>query len=113
MTTRILLAAAIVSLLGACATTRMSDAESLSLYSAHAGEPVRTIRYFDPISWEKVDDNHLLLTMRPREVYLLTIGGPCLGWGGASPAAAWRGAPSSSSTVAVSSFLDRHLRKSA
>ena len=86
MTTRILLAAAIVSLLGACATTRMSDAESLSLYSAHAGEPVRTIRYFDPISWEKVDDNHLLLTMRPREVYLLTIGGPCLGWGGASPA---------------------------
>ena len=76
MTTRILLAAAIVSLLGACATTRMSDAESLSLYSAHAGEPVRTIRYYDPISWEKVDDTHLLLT----------IGGPCLGWGGASPA---------------------------
>jgi len=86
MPVRILLAAAIASLLAACASTRMTDAESLAAYSAHAGAPVRTIRYFDPISWEKIDDQHLLLTMRPREVYLLKVGGPCLDWAGASPA---------------------------
>ena len=86
MSFRLLLGASIVSLVAACATTRMSDAETLSLYGSHAGDPVRTIRYRDPIGWEKVDDHHLLLTLRPREVYLLTINGPCLDWAGASPA---------------------------
>jgi hypothetical protein len=74
------------SVLGGCATTnRMSDAERLALYSAHAGAPVRDIRYTDPISWEKIDDHHMLLTMRPSEAWLLRIGGPCLAWGGSSP----------------------------
>ncbi len=86
MSSRILLAASIAALLAGCATTRMSDAQSLALYRDHAGAPVRTIRYFDPVSWEKVDDDHLLLTMRPREVYLLRSAGPCLDWAGASPA---------------------------
>lgn len=85
MAFRLFLAASIVALLAACATTRMSDAETLALYRAHAGEPLRTVRYYDPVSWEEVDEDHLLLTMRPREVYLLRISGPCLDWGGASP----------------------------
>jgi hypothetical protein len=85
MPARLLIAAAVAALLGACASTRMSDAERLALYGAHAGAPVKTIRYTDPIGWEKVDGEHLLLTLRPREVYLMTVSGPCLDWGGASP----------------------------
>jgi uncharacterized protein DUF6491 len=71
--------------LAACATTRMSEPEKLALYSGHAGAPVKSIRYTNPISWDKVDDNHLLLTLRPREVWLLRVSGPCLDWGSASP----------------------------
>ena len=85
MTFRLFLAASIAALLAACATTRMSDAETLAMYRAHAGEPLRTIRYYDPVSWEEVDKDHLLLTMRPREVYLVRISGPCLDWGGSAP----------------------------
>ncbi|HET7656089.1 MAG TPA: DUF6491 family protein [Luteimonas sp.] len=87
MSPRLLLAASITTLLAAgCATTpRMSDAESLALYTSHAGDPVKSVRYRDPISWDKVDDQHLILTMRPREVYLVKINGPCLDWGSASP----------------------------
>jgi hypothetical protein len=71
--------------LAACATTRMSDQERLALYNAHAGEPVRTIRYTSPLGWERVDDEHLVLNMRPTESWLLTVPGPCLDWGSASP----------------------------
>jgi hypothetical protein len=46
---------------------------------------VRDIRYYSPIGWDKVDDQHLLLTMRPTEVWLIRVSGPCLDWGGASP----------------------------
>jgi|SRR5690606_35437674 len=71
--------------LAGCATTRMSDAEKLAFYEAHAGEPVKDIRYRDPIGWDKVDDEHLLLTMRPDEVWLIEVSGPCLDYGSASP----------------------------
>ena len=82
----VMILAALASLaLSACASTRMSDGERLALYSAHAGVPVRNIRYTSPIGWDKVDDQHLLLTMRPTEAYLLKVSGPCLDWGGASP----------------------------
>jgi hypothetical protein len=87
MSPRLLLAASITTLLAAgCATTpRMSDAASLALYTSHASDPVRSVRYRDPISWDKIDDQHLVLTMRPREVYLVKINGPCLDWGSGSP----------------------------
>jgi len=71
--------------IGACATTRMSEPDRLALYQAHAGEPVKTIRYRDPIGWERVDDKHLVLNMRPNEAWLLTVPGPCLDWGSATP----------------------------
>ncbi|HJX86803.1 MAG TPA: DUF6491 family protein [Gemmatimonadales bacterium] len=72
--------------LAACASTgRMSESDKLALYSSHAGAPVRDIRYYSPIGWDKVDDQHLLLTMRPTEVWLIRVSGPCLDWGGASP----------------------------
>lgn len=81
--------------LAACASNRMSDDARLALYSAHAGAPVKDIRYNNPIGWEKIDDDHLLLTMRPSEAYLLRISGPCLDWAGGTP------------TIIVSNNLNR------
>jgi len=72
--------------LAACASmASMSDTQKLALYSSHAGAPVRDIRYTTPLGWDKIDDDHLLLTMRPTEVWLLRISGPCLDWGSGSP----------------------------
>ena len=72
--------------LGACATTEsLSDQQKLALYSGHAGAPVAKIRYRTPIGWEKVDDSHLLLQMRPTESWLLRLSGPCLEWTASVP----------------------------
>jgi hypothetical protein len=71
--------------LAACATTRMGDQERLALYDAHSGAPVKTIRYTSPMGWERIDDEHLVLNMRPNEAWLLTVPGPCLDWGSAAP----------------------------
>jgi hypothetical protein len=57
----------------------------LALYQRHAGAPVKQVRYYDPMGWDRVDDTHLVLQMRPRESWLLTLAGPCLGWSGGSP----------------------------
>ena len=78
-----------MTLLAACATTaRVSDEQRLALYAAHAGEPVNSIRYTTPMGWEAVDDEHLLLNMRPRESYLLRLDGFCLKQGGSQLAIA-------------------------
>lgn len=69
----------------ACATTGPSDSEHLALYMRHAGQPVNQIRYRDVMGWERVDGNHVLLNMRPRESWLLTLPDSCLDWGGGSP----------------------------
>jgi len=82
-TARFLLPAASVALLAAtaCATTRMSDSQKLALYQSQAGAPVKSIRYADPIGWQRIDDMHFVLDVRPRESWLVTMSGPCLGWG--------------------------------
>jgi len=71
------LSAALLVSLAACASS-MPRAERLALYQAHAGEPMQKIPYFSPQGWEEVDENHILLTMRPSEVYLMKLNGPCL-----------------------------------
>jgi len=71
------LSAAMLVSLAACASS-MPRAERLALYQAHAGEPLNKIPYFSPQGWEEVDDDHILLTMRPSEVYLMKLNGPCL-----------------------------------
>ena len=71
--------------LAACATNRMSDNDRLAMYQAHAGAPVKQIRNHDPISWDRIDDQHVLLATRPNESWLLTVSGPCLDWGSSSP----------------------------
>ena len=72
-------------LLAACATTRMSDNQRLALYTSHAGEPVNKIRYVTPMGWERIDGQHVVVNMRPRENWLLKLSGSCLDWGGGSP----------------------------
>jgi hypothetical protein len=82
--TRFLLPAAALAMLAAaaCATTpRMSDAQKLALYQGQAGAPVKSVRYVQPIGWQRIDDLHFVLDVRPRESWLVTMSGPCLGWG--------------------------------
>ena len=71
--------------LAACATNRPSDADRLALYEAHSGAPVKQIRFFNAMGWDRIDDEHVLLNMRPNETWLLKVSGPCLDWGSASP----------------------------
>ena len=78
---RFLLPAASLLLLAACATTRMNDPQKLALYQGQAGAPVKSIRYVDPIGWERIDNFHLVLNVRPRESWLVSMSGPCLDWG--------------------------------
>jgi hypothetical protein len=69
---------AVVALsLSACASS-VPRADRLAMYQANAGAPVKQIRYFSPQGWEEVDDHHIILTMRPTEVYLVRLSGPCL-----------------------------------
>ncbi|HSD16515.1 MAG TPA: DUF6491 family protein [Thermomonas sp.] len=75
----------VVASLTACATSRMSDTDRLAMYQAHAGEPVKQIRYYDAMGWDRVDDEHVVLSMRPKESWLVKVSGLCLDWGGGSP----------------------------
>ena len=59
-----------------CAT--MTDAERLAQIQSYAGDPVKQIRYFAPQGWEEVDEDHIILSMRPSETYLVRLSGPCL-----------------------------------
>ena len=72
-------------LLAGCATGRLSDSERLALYQQHAGAPVNQIRYQQPMGWDRIDDQHVVLQMRPNESWLLRLSGPCLQWGNGSP----------------------------
>ncbi len=71
--------------LAACATSRMSDTDRLALYQAHAGEPVKQIRNYNAMGWDRVDDQHVVISMRPKESWLVKVSGPCLDWGSGSP----------------------------
>ena len=71
--------------LAGCATHGPTDSQRLAMYMSHAGEPVNQVRYYNPQGWERIDDAHIVLTMRPREQYLLTLSGPCLQWSTGMP----------------------------
>jgi hypothetical protein len=76
----------LVAVLGLSACTgRMTDADRFAMYDANAGAPVKQIRYYSAMGWDRIDDQHVLLSMRPSETWLLRVSGPCLDWGGASP----------------------------
>lgn len=80
-----MVAAALALGLAGCATGRLSDTERLALYQQHAGAPVNQIRYVDPMGWDRIDDQHVVLQMRPNESWLLRLSGPCLQWSSGSP----------------------------
>ncbi|MFD0739493.1 DUF6491 family protein [Lysobacter koreensis] len=65
--------------LGACASDRgLRDAERLSLYRAHAGEPVASFRYTGSLNgWTPLGDSALAVWTRPRQAYLLSLNGTC------------------------------------
>ena len=64
--------------LGACSTTRMSDAETLALYKAHAGEPVKSFQYLGHLKgWTPLGDTALAVWTKPTQAYLLELYGPC------------------------------------
>lgn len=77
--------AAALAASGCASTARLDDGQRLALYQAHAGAPVSQVRYYDPIGWDRVDGQHVVLEMRPSETWLLTLSGPCLDWAGGSP----------------------------
>ncbi len=61
-----------------CATSKLSDSERYTLYREHAGEPIRSFRYFGDINgWTPLDDSSLVVWTRPAEAYLLDLYGPC------------------------------------
>ena len=73
--------------LAACATTPRADgAESLALYLAHADAPVQQFHYFGrAMGWQRVDGQHVLLDLKPRESWLLRVTPSCLDWGSGAP----------------------------
>ncbi|MEO6364964.1 MAG: DUF6491 family protein [Luteimonas sp.] len=83
----VLLALLIAALASACASDGgMRDAEKLAMYQQHADVPLKNIPYNNnPIGWESVDGEHLLLTVTPRNVYLMKLSGPCLDYNSGSP----------------------------
>lgn len=72
---------AAVLLLGACATTpREASADKLARYQSFAGEPVRSIPYNASGSrgFDIIDEEHMVVEIRPTEGYLFSLSGPCL-----------------------------------
>ena len=68
---------AAAALLAGCASSQ-TKAETLAMYQSHASEPVKQVPFFSPQGWEEIDRDHILVTMRPTEVYLMRLNGPCL-----------------------------------
>ncbi|MEO6517653.1 MAG: DUF6491 family protein [Pseudoxanthomonas sp.] len=75
---RVILMLGLAVTLSACSTTRMTDAETLALYQAHAGEPVRDFAYFGQLNgWTPLGDRALAVWTKPSQAYLLELYGPC------------------------------------
>lgn len=75
------LSAAVVLILSACASTpKEASADKLARYQAFAGEPVRSIPYntMGSRGFDIIDDEHMVVQVRPTEGYLFSLSGPCL-----------------------------------
>lgn len=64
--------------LSACASYNLTDSQRLAMYQEHSGEPVQRVNYTTPVGWDRVDDQHVALDLRPGQRWLLTLSGPCL-----------------------------------
>ena len=75
---KLILGLVVALALGACSSTRLSNAENLSLFKSHAGEPVKDFQYFGQINgWTPLGDSALAVWTRPSQAYLLELYGPC------------------------------------
>ena len=71
---------AIASLsVAACASVPYAQRISArqAAYTAAAGAPVRSFRFFELYSWEPLGDSQLAIYTRPSEAYLVSVMGPC------------------------------------
>ena len=70
--------ASIFSLAACASTPKQTDAEKLAMYKASAGEPIKDFNYPGSLNgWQPVGDSALAVWTKPREAYLLDLGGPC------------------------------------
>ncbi|MDI9240699.1 DUF6491 family protein [Lysobacter sp. LF1] len=64
--------------LGGCASDRLTDADRLALYRAHAGAPVPSFQYFGQLDgWTPLGNTALAVWTRPSQVYLLELQATC------------------------------------
>ena len=78
MRTMLLMAFAATLALTGCATNRISDAERLDIYRAHAGAPVPSFRYYTALNgWTPLGDSAVAVWARHNDVYLLELNGRC------------------------------------
>ncbi|MGH8039417.1 MAG: DUF6491 family protein [Stenotrophomonas sp.] len=69
-----------MSLVACASTGRLSSAERLDLYRAHAGPPQQDMQYFGSLNgWTELGDSALAVWTRPSEAYLLELRGDCQG----------------------------------
>ena len=70
---------ALVFALAACVTNpSQREAERLALYTAHAGAPVTSFRYFGSLNgWTPLGDAAIAVWTRPGQAYLLSFAGRC------------------------------------
>lgn len=77
---KLLVATVLAALLGGCATAgKLTSTERLELYRTHAGEPVKSFKYFGSLNgWTELGDSALAVWTKPSEAWLLNLGGPCM-----------------------------------
>ena len=70
---------ALVFALAACATnSAQREVDRLALYTAHAGTPMPSFRYFGRLyGWTPLGDAAIAVWTRPNQAYLLSFNGRC------------------------------------
>lgn len=68
----------VASSVAGCASTALRDAERLTLYRTHAGEPVDSIQYFGNYNgWTPLGGDTMALWTRPSQAWLVEVYPPC------------------------------------
>jgi hypothetical protein len=72
-------AALLLTMLTACSDVPVGQrqAQRQAAYAAAAGAPVRSFRFINLYSWEPLGDGQLAVYTRPKEAWLLDLGGSC------------------------------------
>ena len=68
----------VFALAGCVGSPTQREADRLALYSANAGAPVSSFRYFGSLNgWTPLGDSAVALWTRPNEAYLVSFKGRC------------------------------------